>query len=72
MPEEIQVGHKEKFLLHNSDQALEWAVQKGGGVTVPGGVKETFRCCTKGHSLGENTGRWTIGLDAVGGLFKPW
>jgi len=23
---------------------LEWAAQGGGGVTVPGGVQETFRC----------------------------
>ena len=29
---------------------LEWSVQ-GGEVTVPGGVQETFRCCTKGHGL---------------------
>lgn len=23
---------------------LEWAAQRGGGVTVPGGVQEMFRC----------------------------
>jgi len=27
------------------------AAQGGGGVTIPGGVQETFRCCTKGHGL---------------------
>jgi len=30
---------------------LEWAAEGGGGVTVPGGVQETFRCCTEGHGL---------------------
>ena len=25
--------------------------QGGGGVTVPGGVEETFRCCTEGDGL---------------------
>jgi len=27
--------------------------QGGGGVTIPEGVQETFRCCTEGHGLGE-------------------
>ena len=30
---------------------LEWAAQGGGGVTISGGVQETFRCCTEGHGL---------------------
>ena len=30
---------------------LEWAAQGGGRITVPGGVQETFRCCTKEHRL---------------------
>ena len=30
---------------------LKQVVQRGGGVTVPGGVQETFRCCTEGHGL---------------------
>ena len=30
---------------------MEWAAQGSGGVTIPGGVQETFRYCTKGHGL---------------------
>jgi len=52
---------------------LERAAQGGGGVAVPGGVEETFRCCTEGCGLVENTGdRWLVGLDDLGGLFQAW
>jgi len=30
---------------------LNWAAQGGGGVTIPGGIQETFRCGTEGHGL---------------------
>jgi len=54
-------------------QALEWAAQGGGGIAVPKGVQETFRCCTEGHSLmGNIGGTWTVGLDDLEGLFQPW
>ena len=39
------------LLLQGSGQALEWAAQEGDGVTIPGGVQETFRLCTEGHGL---------------------
>ena len=49
------------------------AAQGGGGVTVPGGVQEVFRCCAEGHGLVGNTGdRWTVGLDDLFRLFQPW
>jgi len=32
-------------------QALEWAVQRGGGVTDPGGVQGMFGCGVEGHGL---------------------
>ena len=52
---------------------LEWAAQGGGGVINPGGVQGTFRCCTNGGGLvGNIGGRWTVGLDDLGGLFQPW
>ena len=52
---------------------MERAAQRGGGVTDPGGVQATFRCCTEGHSLVGNIGdRWTVGLDDLGYLFQPW
>ena len=35
--------------LKNSGQVLEWAAQGRVGVTIPGDVHKTFRCCTKGH-----------------------
>jgi len=51
---------------------LKWAAQGGGGVTIPGGVQEMFRCCAKGRSIMGNTGsRWTVGLGDLGGLFQP-
>ena len=56
-----------------SGQALDWAAQGGGGVTVSGGVQETFRCCTKEHSLvGDIGDRWMVGLDDLRELFQPW
>jgi len=61
------------LLLQESSQALEWAAWGGGGVTVPGGVQEPFRCCTEGRSLVGNIGnRWMVGLDDLRGLFQPW
>ena len=47
---EIQVGCWE-ILLRESSPAQEWAVQACGGVTIPAGVQETFRCCTRGRGL---------------------
>ena len=47
--------------------------QGSGGVTVPGDVQEAFGCCTEGYGLVGNIGdRWTVGLDDLRGLFKPW
>ena len=38
-----------------------------------GDVQETFRCCTEGCGLvGNIGGRWTVGVDDLGGLFQPW
>ncbi len=34
-----------------SGQALEKDVQGGGGVTIPGGIQQMFRCCTEGHGI---------------------
>jgi len=47
---------------------LEWAAQRGGGVTNPEGVQGTFRCCVEGPSLVRTIGEcWTVGLgDLVG------
>ena len=56
-----------------SGQALAQAAQGGGGVTDPGGVQETFRCCIERHGLVGNIGdRWTVELDDLFGLFQPW
>ena len=47
--------------------------QGGGGVIIPGGVQEMFRCGTEGHGLvGSIGGRWMVGLDDLGGLLQPW
>jgi len=52
--------------------------QGGGWVTVPGGVQETFRWCTKEHGLVRQYGvvdgwltRWSW-LDDLGSCFQPW
>ena len=39
------------YLSNLSGQALEWAVQRGGGVTDPGGVHGMFGPCVEGHGL---------------------
>jgi len=31
--------------------ALEQAAQRGGGITIPEGVQEVWRCSTEGHGL---------------------
>ena len=50
--------------------------QEGGGVTIPGGVQATFRCCTEGHGSvpqgGHAGDRWMVGVDDLRGLFHPW
>lgn len=49
---EVWIGYKEKFLHRMSGAAVAQAAQGGGGVTVPGGVQETFTCGTEGQSVG--------------------
>ena len=69
----VRAGYQEKFLLQKSGQALERTALGGGGVTVPGGVQEMFKCCTEGHGLVGNIGdRWTVGLGDLRGLFQLW
>ena len=51
-----------KLALRRSCLALAWTAQGGGGVTVPGGVHETWRCGTEGHGLVSSIGgRWMDG-----------
>jgi len=60
-------------MLQMSGYVLEQAAQRGRGVTDPGGVQETFRCCTGRHGLeGNMGGRGMVRLDDLGGLFQPW
>ena len=61
------------MLGNNSCQALKWASQGGGGVIIPAGVQEMFRCCTEGCGLVGNIGvGWLVGLGDLRGLFQPW
>ena len=72
--ENMQVLVKEKMILSiwKGGQALEWAAQRGGGVTEPGGVQRAFGCCVKGHGLaGTIDEGWMVGLDDPVGLFQP-
>jgi len=65
------LGSRKNFFSETGN-ALEQAAQ-GGGVTIPGGVQEAFRCCTEGCGLVGSTGdRWVVGLDDVRGLLQPW
>ena len=41
----------EQFLLRRNCNALEQAAQGAGGVTVPGGIGEPWRCGIDGHGL---------------------
>ena len=53
-------------------QALEWAAQKGGGVTEPGVVRRAFGCYVEGHGLARTIGEGRmVGLDDPVGLFQP-
>lgn len=44
-----QIGYLEKYLLIKSDGTLAQATQESGGVIVPGGVREVWRCGTEEH-----------------------
>ena len=46
---EMQWDVRENF--RKSGEVLEQAAQRGGGITVPGGIHETFRYCTEEHGL---------------------
>jgi len=51
---------------------LERAAKGGGGISVPGGVQETFRCCIEGCGLVGDTGdRRMVGLDDLRSLLQP-
>lgn len=39
-----------KNFFSEADQTLAWAAQGSGGVTVPGGAPELWRCGTSGHA----------------------
>ena len=47
-PPSLEVHIRAKLL---SKDALEWAAQRGGGVTDPGGVQGMFGRCVEGHGL---------------------
>lgn len=70
-PGEILVGYQEELLHEKHGQALELAVQGGGGVSIPRGVQGMFRC-VEGCGPVRTTGdRWTVGVDDLVGLFQP-
>ncbi|GAB0186258.1 hypothetical protein GRJ2_001091100 [Grus japonensis] len=47
----FRLGIRRNFFTTKSGQALEQAAQRGGGVTIPGGVQKTCRRDTLGHGL---------------------
>ena len=52
--------------------SLQWAAQRGGGVTAPGGVQRAFGCCVEGHGLASTIGDGRmVGLGDAVGLFQP-
>jgi len=40
---------RKDIFFHGSGNASEQASQRGGGITIPGGVQEMWRCGTEGH-----------------------
>ena len=62
-----------RWTLGNTpSQTLEWAAQRAGGVTDPGGVQRAFGCCVEGHGLVRTIGEGRmVGLDDPVGLFQP-
>jgi len=61
----------ERVVRHWPD--WEWAAQRGGGVTEPGGVQRAFGCCVGGRGLVRTIGEGRmVGLDDPVGLFQPW
>ena len=62
----------EKFLFRKSGQALTQAAQGGGGVTVPGGVQETWRCVTERHGQWSCWGWVGVEVDDLRGLLQPY
>ena len=61
------------LLTTKGGQELEWAAQRGGGVTEPGGVQRTFGCCVEGHGLVRTIGEGRmVGLGDPVGLSQPW
>ena len=60
------------YYSEKSGQALEWAPQRGGGVTNPGAIQGTFGRCVEGRGLVRTVGEgWMVGLGDPVGLFQP-
>ena len=56
----------------DKEKAVEWAAQRGGEVTEPGGVQRPFGCCAEGHGLARTIGEGRmVGLGDPAGLFQP-
>lgn len=49
-------GYEGKIILRERVKALAKAAQGNGGVTIPGGIPEPWRCCTEGCGLVGNIG----------------
>ena len=62
-----------KISFKKSSEAVAQAAQKGGAVTVYGGVQEPWRCGTERlWSVGSTGGgELSVGLDDLRGLFQP-
>ena len=65
---EVKVGYYKQFLLRKSSEALEWAAQGGGGIAIPRGVPEPWRCGTEGRGQWAWCDRLLVGL---GDLSRP-
>jgi len=60
-----------KSYFSKGGQALQWAAQRGGGVTEPCGVQRAFGCCVEGHGLVITIGEGRmVGLGDPVGLFQ--
>lgn len=65
----LRLDNKKKF-LRKSDNALAWAAQRSGVVTIPGSVPELQRCGTEERGLvGTAVMGWWL-YEVISGVFS--
>lgn len=66
-----QDGYWEIFIFRKNGDAVAEAAWGGGGVTIPVGIQELWRCGSEGHGQCAWWGRAEVGLGDLRSLFHP-